>query len=78
MPHGDTLPVARRSQPMTVAAEMMWQLLPQLTSSHERLALTAILQPCYDIGGDGFDYAVDGDVARLVIWDAMGRGLSQP
>jgi sigma-B regulation protein RsbU (phosphoserine phosphatase) len=74
--HGDTLPVARRSQPMTVAAEMMWQLLPQLTSSHERLALTAILQPCYDLGGDGFDYAVDGDVARLVIWDAMGRGLS--
>jgi stage II sporulation SpoE-like protein len=73
--HGDILHVARRSQPMTTAAELMWKVLPPLTSSHERLALTAILQPCYDIGGDGFDYAVDGDHARLVIWDAMGRGL---
>ena len=73
--HGDILHVTRRSQPMTTAAELMWKVLPPLTSSHERLALTAILQPCYDIGGDGFDYAVDGDHARLVIWDAMGRGL---
>jgi phosphoserine phosphatase RsbU/P len=73
--HGDILPVTRRSQPMTTAAELMWKVLPPLTSSHERLALTSILQPCYDIGGDGFDYAVDGDHARLVIWDAMGRGL---
>jgi sigma-B regulation protein RsbU (phosphoserine phosphatase) len=74
--HGDILHVARRSQPMTTAAELMWKVLPPLTSSHDRLALTAILQPCYDIGGDGFDYAIDGDQARLVIWDAMGRGLS--
>ncbi len=74
--HGDILHMARRSRPMSTAAELMWTVLPPLTSSHERLALTAILQPCYDIGGDGFDYAVDGDHARLIIWDAMGRGLS--
>jgi sigma-B regulation protein RsbU (phosphoserine phosphatase) len=73
--HGDVLNLARRSQPMTTAAELMWKVLPPLTSSHERMALSAILQPCYDIGGDGFDYAIDGDRARLLIWDAMGRGL---
>ena len=76
MPHGDTLPLAQRTGSMTVAAELMWRMLPPLTSSHERLALTAILQPCYDIGGDGYDYAVDGDTAWLVLLDAMGRGLS--
>jgi sigma-B regulation protein RsbU (phosphoserine phosphatase) len=73
--HGDILHVTRRSQPMTTAAELMWKVLPPLTSSHGRLALSAILQPCYDIGGDGFDYAIDGDQVRLVVWDAMGRGL---
>ncbi|MET0418551.1 MAG: PP2C family protein-serine/threonine phosphatase [Actinoplanes sp.] len=74
--HGDILHVTRRSQPMTTAAELMWKVMPPLTSSHERLAVSAILQPCYDIGGDGFDYAIDGDHAQLIIWDAMGRGLS--
>ncbi|WP_229068768.1 PP2C family protein-serine/threonine phosphatase [Actinoplanes sp. DH11] len=73
---GDILPGTRRAQPMTVAAELMWQMLPPLTSSHERLALTAIIEPCYDIGGDGYDYAVDGDTAWLVLLDAMGRGLT--
>ncbi|MBG0562473.1 PP2C family protein-serine/threonine phosphatase [Actinoplanes aureus] len=73
---GDTLHRLQRVRPMTVAAELMWQMLPPLTSSHERLALTAIMQPCYDIGGDGYDYAVDGDTAWLVLLDAMGRGLS--
>jgi sigma-B regulation protein RsbU (phosphoserine phosphatase) len=72
---GDTLPGAQRVRPMTVAAELMWQMLPPLTSSHERMALAAIMQPCYDIGGDGYDYAVDGDTAWLVLLDAMGRGL---
>ncbi|MEU4560543.1 PP2C family protein-serine/threonine phosphatase [Actinoplanes sp. NPDC023936] len=73
---GDILPGTRRTQPMTVAAELMWQMLPPLTSSHERLALTAIIEPCYDIGGDGYDYAVNGDTAWLVLLDAMGRGLT--
>ncbi|MET0416750.1 MAG: PP2C family protein-serine/threonine phosphatase [Actinoplanes sp.] len=76
LPHGDLLHVTRRSRPMTTAAELMWKVMPPLTSSHERLAVSAILQPCYDIGGDGFDYAIDGDHAQLTIWDAMGRGLS--
>ncbi|MEU4620545.1 SpoIIE family protein phosphatase [Actinoplanes sp. NPDC023801] len=73
---GDILPGTRRTRPMTVAAELMWRMLPPLTSSHERLALTAIVEPCYDIGGDGYDYAVDGNTAWLVLLDAMGRGLT--
>jgi sigma-B regulation protein RsbU (phosphoserine phosphatase) len=72
---GDHLDRVRRSQPMSTAAELLWRLLPPLTASCDRAVVTAILQPCYDVGGDGFDYTLEGRVARLVILDAVGRGL---
>ncbi|WP_250034208.1 PP2C family protein-serine/threonine phosphatase [Paractinoplanes maris] len=72
---GDQLERAGRSQPMSTAAELLWSMLPPLTVSFDRAVLSAILQPCYDVGGDGFDYAVDDEVMRLVVLDAAGRGL---
>jgi phosphoserine phosphatase RsbU/P len=72
---GDHLDGIRRSQPMSTAAELLWRLLPPLTSSCDRAVISAILQPCYEVGGDGFDYTLDGAVAHLVILDAVGRGL---
>jgi serine phosphatase RsbU (regulator of sigma subunit) len=33
------------------------------------------LEPAYDIAGDTFDYAVNGDVAHFAVFDAMGHGL---
>jgi hypothetical protein len=74
-PKGDFLYQVRRSQPMSTGAELLSHMLPPLTASSERLSLTAILEPCYDVGGDGFDYAIDGALARLVVLDAVGRGL---
>jgi serine phosphatase RsbU (regulator of sigma subunit) len=40
------------------------------------LAISAILQPCYDIGGDGFDYSIDASTAHFLLLDSMGRGLT--
>jgi phosphoserine phosphatase RsbU/P len=60
---------------MSVAAELVWQLLPPLTFSSERMAVSAILEPCYEVGGDGFDYALDGDMAHVLILDAAGHDL---
>jgi sigma-B regulation protein RsbU (phosphoserine phosphatase) len=74
-PKGDFLYQVRRSRPMSTGAELLSQMLPPLTASCERLALSAILEPCYDVGGDGFDYAIDGPLARMVILDAVGNGL---
>jgi sigma-B regulation protein RsbU (phosphoserine phosphatase) len=74
-PKGDLLLQVRRSRPMSTGAELLSQMLPPLTASCERLALSAILEPCYDIGGDGFDYAIDGPLARMVVLDAVGKGL---
>nr|WP_221381674.1 PP2C family protein-serine/threonine phosphatase [Actinoplanes polyasparticus] len=72
---GDHLERARRSQPMSTAAELLWASLPPLTASFDRAVISTVLQPCYDVGGDGFDYAVDDGVMWLAVLDAAGRGL---
>jgi sigma-B regulation protein RsbU (phosphoserine phosphatase) len=72
---GDHIDRTRRTRPMSTASELLWRLLPPLTSSTDRVVTSAILQPCYEVGGDGFDYALDGTTASLVILDAVGRGL---
>jgi sigma-B regulation protein RsbU (phosphoserine phosphatase) len=74
-PKGDFLYQVRRSRPMSTGAELLSQMLPPKTASCERLSLSAILEPCYDVGGDGFDYAIDGPLARMLVLDAVGKGL---
>jgi hypothetical protein len=73
--YGDGLTVARRRREMSLAAEMQWELLPPLTAATGHVTIAGILEPSYDIGGDSFDYAVNGDVVHIAIVDAMGHGL---
>jgi hypothetical protein len=75
LPYGDRLHQVRRTRPASAAAELMMALLPPLTFTCERLVITATLEPCYEVGGDAFDYAVDASLAQLMILDAMGRGM---
>jgi sigma-B regulation protein RsbU (phosphoserine phosphatase) len=72
---GDHFDVVRRTREMSTASELLWQMVPPLTASSDRAVVSAILQPCYEVGGDGFDYTLDGAVAHLVILDAVGKGL---
>jgi serine phosphatase RsbU (regulator of sigma subunit) len=65
----------RRRQPTTLAAEMQWHLLPPLMLETPRVAIAGIVEPAYAVGGDAFDYAMNGDVLHLGIFDAMGHGL---
>jgi serine phosphatase RsbU (regulator of sigma subunit) len=65
----------RRRRSTTLAAEMQWQLLPPLMLATPRVAVAGIVEPAYEVGGDAFDYAVNGDVLHLGIFDAMGHGL---
>lgn len=67
---------ARRSQPLSAAAEVQWDLLPPLSCSTEQVAVSGILEPAYNIGGDSFDYAFDAERLELAIVDAIGHGLS--
>ena len=75
LPYGDILHVIRRSTPLTVAAELLWQLMPPLTFPSRDLIITAVLEPHDRVGGDGFDYAVDGKVAFCGLFDAVGHDL---
>src|SRR4051794_36687614 len=65
----------RRDEPMSVAAEIQWSLLPPLAMIMPRVAVAGILEPAYDVAGDSFDYALNGDVLHVVMIDAMGHGL---
>lgn len=73
--YGDFFEIHRRREPMSIASELAWQLLPPLTFGCERAVISGALAPAYDLGGDTFDYGVDGDVARVAVFDAMGHGL---
>lgn len=74
--YSDMAERARRAQPLTVAAEVQWDLLPPLSCSTDRFAVSGSLEPAYDIGGDSFDYAVDASRLDFAIVDAIGRGLA--
>ncbi|MGF1668183.1 MAG: PP2C family protein-serine/threonine phosphatase [Acidimicrobiia bacterium] len=67
---------ARRSEPLSAAAEVQWDLLPPLACSTDQVAVSAILEPAYDIGGDSFDYAFGASRLDFTIVDAVGHGLS--
>lgn len=71
----DSYESARRALPMGVAAEMLWRQLPPLTFATDRFVVTGQLEPWHEVGGDAFDYSVDGDTLHLAVFDAMGHGL---
>src|SRR5512141_915980 len=66
---------ARRRRPMSLSAEMQWQLLPPLMMTTPQVAVAGALEPAYDVAGDSFDYALNGDVLHVCMIDAMGHGL---
>lgn len=62
-----------RSQPMTVAAEMQWHLMPPSSFANQRVVIGAGMEPAYEVGGDAFDYAIAGDIVHAAVFDAMGH-----
>ncbi len=71
----DGLMMCRRTREMTLAAEMQWQLLPPLAMRGPRVSLSGLVEPAYEVGGDAFDYAINGDRLDFAVFDAMGHGL---
>ncbi|MGW6913435.1 PP2C family protein-serine/threonine phosphatase [Kitasatospora sp. NPDC054939] len=66
---------ARRLEPMSVAAEIQWSLLPPLSMTVPRVAVAGILEPAYQVAGDSFDYALNDELLHVATIDAMGHGL---
>lgn len=66
---------ARQTRPMSLAAQLQWQMLPPLTAHAPNATVAGQLEPAYEVGGDAFDYAVNADRLHLGIFDAMGHGV---
>ncbi len=66
----------RRAVPMGVPAELLWRQLPPTTFATPRFVLTAQLEPWHEVGGDAFDYSLDGDTLHVAVFDGMGHGLA--
>ncbi|MFD9286822.1 PP2C family protein-serine/threonine phosphatase [Streptomyces sp. NPDC060030] len=62
-----------RRRKMRVAAEMEWQLMPPRTFAADRVLISAVMEPAYQISGDAFDYALTGETVHLSVFDAMGH-----
>ncbi|WP_449350378.1 PP2C family protein-serine/threonine phosphatase [Streptomyces shaanxiensis] len=62
-----------RTEPMNVAAEMQWKLMPPSAFAGQDVTVGAVSEPAYEMGGDAFDYAVSGNVLHLSVFDAMGH-----
>jgi serine phosphatase RsbU (regulator of sigma subunit) len=71
----DVVEVARRAEPLSVAAEMQWSLQPLRAFGGERFAIAGQLSPAYEVGGDCYDYNVDAEHLDLSSLDAMGHGV---
>ncbi|MGY1810228.1 PP2C family protein-serine/threonine phosphatase [Blastococcus sp. SYSU D00669] len=73
--YSDVFARLRRDRTMDLAAELQWDLLPPLTYGTQSVVISGALEPSYEIGGDTFDYAVNGPVAELMVLDAVGHGM---
>jgi serine phosphatase RsbU (regulator of sigma subunit) len=55
---------------------MQWDLLPPLVFKTPNVTVAGLLEPAYDVGGDCFDYALNGNTLNVGIIDAMGHGVA--
>jgi hypothetical protein len=74
--YSDFFELIRRRRPMTVASELAWELVPPSILATDDFVLAALLEPCYDNGGDTYDYALNEEILHLGVFDAMGHGLA--
>ncbi len=73
--YGDAFHLVRAAQRRSVAAELVWSLLPPLTMACERMVVSGLLEPAERVAGDVFDYAVHDNTANIAIFDATGHNL---
>jgi hypothetical protein len=71
----DVVEAARRVEPLSVAAEMQWNLQPLRAFSTGQFSVAGQLIPAYEVGGDCYDYNVDLEHLDLSSLDAMGHGV---
>jgi serine phosphatase RsbU (regulator of sigma subunit) len=71
----DEVERARRGRPLSLPAEMQWELLPRLALEAPEYSIAGTVEPAYDVGGDAFDYTAQPEALMVSVTDAMGHGL---
>lgn len=71
----DVYNVRRRRRSLSLAASLQWDLLPPLVLRTDRVVIAGLVEPAYEVGGDCFDYAVNGSTCDVAVFDAMGHNL---
>ncbi|MDG4756334.1 PP2C family protein-serine/threonine phosphatase [Micromonospora sp. WMMD710] len=72
----DVYHAARRSQRLTLAAEMQWDLLPGRSRIRPSFSLAGQLEPAYAVRGDSFDWSDDGERLWLSTVNGTGEGVA--
>ncbi|MEU8255420.1 PP2C family protein-serine/threonine phosphatase [Micromonospora inaquosa] len=72
----DVYRTARRSQRLTLAAEMQWDLLPGRSRIRPSFSLAGQLEPAYAVRGDSFDWSDDGEQLWLSTINGTGEGVA--
>jgi len=73
--YSDTYAVARRREPVQLAAEIEWAFMPPLTFATDQVVISGLLEPAYEVGGDAFDYTLLDDTLHASMFDAVGHDL---
>ncbi|MCD2190254.1 PP2C family protein-serine/threonine phosphatase [Actinomycetospora soli] len=73
--YSDHLRRLRAGDGLSVAAELLWHLVPPRTFATEGVSVAALLEPHEQVAGDAYDYAVDGDTLYLGVFDGVGHDL---
>jgi serine phosphatase RsbU (regulator of sigma subunit) len=71
----DAFAAIRAARPLSLAAQLQRATLPPLGMTTPAVDVAGILEPAYEVGGDAFDYALNGHVLHVGVFDAMGHGL---
>lgn len=72
----DRYQVAARTQRLTLAAEMQWELLPGRSRVRPSFSLAGQLEPSYAVRGDTFDWAEQDGRLYLTVLNGMGEGVT--
>jgi hypothetical protein len=73
--YSDHLRRLRAPQGLSVASELLWQLVPPRTFATSEVVVAALLEPHDRVGGDAYDYAVDGETLYVGVFDGVGHDL---
>jgi hypothetical protein len=71
----DTFARVRAARPLELAAQLQRSNLPPLAMTTPSVDLAGVLEPAYEVGGDAFDFALNGHRLHVAVFDAMGHGL---